>query len=106
MPYNGGNSTLNPKNWTGTKLQAWEGEHVIVQYYNQLSGSSDYFQHGDLNTGDVPTTPRRLPHLFAEGPFNQYGYDSGLKNQFVQGNDGVWRWDYMTEWPGILQLSE
>jgi alpha-1,3-glucan synthase len=107
ISYTGGNSTLlNPKNWTGTKLQAWTGEHVILQYYNQLSGSSDYFQHGDLSTGDVPGTPRRMPHLFAQGPFNQYGYDAGLNNEFEQGSDGIWRWNFMTEWPAILQLSE
>jgi alpha-1,3-glucan synthase len=107
IPYTGGNSTLlNAKNWTGTKLQAWTGEHVILQYYNQLSGSSDYFQHGDLSTGDVPGTPRRMPHLFAQGPFNQYGYDAGLNNEFEQGSDGIWRWNFMTEWPAILQLSE
>lgn len=106
MPYTGGNSTLKPRNWTGTKVQAWENEHVILQYHNRLSGSSDYFQHGDLSTNDEPVVARRFPHLFAQGPFNQYGYDAGLSNSFRHGSDGIWRWDFMTEWPGILQLSK
>jgi alpha-1,3-glucan synthase len=102
MPYTGGNSTLNPKNWTGTAKQAWSREHLIVQYFNRLSGSSDYFQHGDLKK----ETPRRLPHLFAHGPFNQYGYDAGLVNEFKQDENGLWNYDFMTEWPSIVQLSK
>jgi alpha-1,3-glucan synthase len=101
MPYTGGNSTLEPMVWSGTKLQEWKGTHVILQYYNRLSGSSDYFQHGDLKL----ETPRRLPHLFAEGPFNQWGFDSGLRNEFAQSNDGLWRYTFMTEWPAIVQLN-
>lgn len=106
MPYYGGNSTLSSKNWSGTKAQAWNDEHVILQYHNRLSGSSDYVQHGDLSAGDKLRTPRRLPHLFAQGPFNQYGFDAGLDNEFHQSSDGIWRWNFMAEWPGILQLSE
>jgi alpha-1,3-glucan synthase len=88
MPYTGGNSNLAPLNWTGTKLQAWTGEHVIAQYYNKVSGSSDYFQHGDL---DPNQTPRRFPHLWAEGPFNQYGYDAGKANEFQLEGEGIWK---------------
>jgi len=102
MPYTGGNSTLAPLNWTGTKLQAWSGDHVIVQYYNKVSGSSDYFQHGDL---DPNQTPRRFPHLWAEGPFNQYGYDAGRQNQFHLEDEGTWKFHFMTEWPAIFQIN-
>lgn len=102
MPYTGGNSSLAPKNWTGTAKQAWDGEHVIVQYYNKLSGSSDYIQHGDLE--DI--TPRRLPHLFAHGAFNQFGYDAGISNEFsLDPVDGLWKYQFMTEWPATTQLN-
>ncbi len=103
MPYTGGNDTLQPKNWTGTSAQAWEGEHLIVQYHSVMSGSSDYVQHGDLASYSGP--PRRLPHLFAEGPFNQYGYDAGLANSFALTDDGWWTYNFMTEWPTIFQIS-
>ncbi|TVY93725.1 Cell wall alpha-1,3-glucan synthase [Lachnellula willkommii] len=102
MPYLGGNTSLTPMNWTGTKLQRWEGEHVIVQYFNRASGSSDYFQHGDL---DSTQTPRRFPHLWAEGPFNEYGFDSGVDNQFRLEGDSMWKFPFMTEWPAIFQVN-
>jgi len=73
MPYSGGNYTLASKNWTGTDLQAWEGEHVMVQYYSKIAGSSDHYQHGDLSHHQVP---RRLPHMWVEGEFNQFGFDA------------------------------
>ena len=31
--YKGGNSTLDPKKWSGTKRQAWDDEHIILQYW-------------------------------------------------------------------------
>lgn len=102
MTYTGGNSTLAPSNWTGTSAQAWTGQHVILQYHNKLTGSSDYYQHGDL---DQNQTPRRFPHLFAEGPFNQYGYDAGLDNEFSLDSAGLWKYGFMTEWPAILQVN-
>lgn len=102
MDYTGGNSTLAPLNWTGTKLQRWDGQHVILQYYNRASGSSDYYQHGDL---DPEQTPRRFPHLWAEGPFNQYGYDAGVKNQFHLVDNGTWNFNFMTEWPAVFQIN-
>lgn len=102
MPYLGGNTSLTPMNWTGTKLQRWEGEHIIVQYFNRASGSSDYFQHGDL---DSQQTPRRFPHLWAEGPFNEYGFDSGVDNQFRLEADSMWKFQFMTEWPAIFQVN-
>lgn len=101
MPYEGGNSPLGPKQWVGTAKQNWPGEHVIVQYYNKLSGSSDYIQHGDV---DAPA--RRFPHLFAHGPFNAFGFDGGILNSFRLDNDGLWRYDLVTEWPTKLQINQ
>ena len=55
--YAGGNTTLQKQAWSGTKRQEWSGEHVIVQYWNRMTGSSDHVQHGDTDRQDLP--PRR-----------------------------------------------
>lgn len=102
MPYSGGNSTLSNSEWQGTDLQKWDGQHIIMQYHSKLTGSSDYYQHADLSPDQIP---RRFPHLFAEGPFNQYGYDAGFANEFSLKDVGRWSWDFMTEWPAILQIN-
>ena len=104
LPYKGGNDTLAPQSWSGTKRQRWEDEHVIMQYWSRLAGSSDHVQHADLGRQDLP--PRRFPHLFWNGPYNQYGFDAGLKNSFELGNDdGRWKFNFMTEWPAIAQVN-
>jgi alpha-1,3-glucan synthase len=102
IPYRGGNTSLTALNWTGTRDQAWSGDHVYVQYWSNLTGSSDHFQHGDL----FQSVPRRFPHLFVQGPFNQYSYDNGLPGNMVQDQYGTWEFDLMTEWPTSFQLNE
>ncbi|ORY54718.1 alpha-1,3-glucan synthase [Pseudomassariella vexata] len=97
-------STIKSQSWSGTKSQEWDGEHVIVQYYSKLLGSSAYVQHGDLDYD----TPRRFPHLHTSGPFNQYGYDAGLNNVVKQHSvASTWDWHYMDEWypSAHIQLS-
>jgi alpha-1,3-glucan synthase len=50
--------------------------------------------------------PRRYPHLFAEGPFNKFGFDQGLKNDFyLDPHDGIWKFYLMAEWPSTLQVN-
>ena len=102
--YTGGTTTLAPLSWTGTKLQNWTDAHVMVQYWSRLAGSSDHIQHADLNRDNLP--PRRFPHLFMHGPFNQYGYDAGLANELQLDNgDGMWKFNFMTEWPADFELN-
>ncbi|CAN8104906.1 unnamed protein product [Discula destructiva] len=95
-------STIETLDWSGTTAQEWEGEHVVVQYWSQLLGSSSYDVHGDL---DYDGAPRRFPHMFASGPFNQYGYDSGLDNVITHSDESMWEFHYMDEWPSHFQLS-
>ena len=103
LPYSGGNTTIEKQPWSGTKAQAWTGDHIIVEYWSQKTGSSDHQQQGDLaGTSDKP---RRYPHLFMHGGFNQYGYDSGLSETMVQNSSGLWEWDFMTEWPSEFQVN-
>ena len=101
--YQGGNFSLEKQPWSGTKAQAWPGEHVRIEYWSRLTGSSDHVQEGDL---DDTMTPRRFPHLFWQGPYNQYGFDAGLRNQLVlDKSDGLWKFDFMYEWPTIAQVN-
>lgn len=104
MPYTGGNVSIPPKNWTGTKAQAWDGEHIIVQYWNRVTGSSSHYQHGDLDWDDHP--PRRFPHFWVQGDFNQFGFDSGYPSQMTLSNlSGQWEYHFMTEWPSQIALN-
>lgn len=40
--YDGENTTLVRQPWSGTKRQSWHGEHVILQYWSRLTGSSGH----------------------------------------------------------------
>jgi alpha-1,3-glucan synthase len=104
MDYTGGSTNLAAKNWTGTSMQSWEGDHVYVQYWGKLAASSAHYQHGDVQSGNKP--PRRFPHLFVQGPFNQYSYDTGIPGQMTQDSQGIWKYDFMTEWPTQFQINE
>ena len=102
--YKGGNTTLDKQPWSGTKRQEWSGQHVIVEYHSRMTGSSDHVQHADLDRQDLP--PRRFPHLFWQGPYNQFGFDAGLNNELaLDEKDGLWKFNFMTEWPAIAQIN-
>ncbi|KAI9720143.1 MAG: Cell wall alpha-1,3-glucan synthase ags1 [Chrysothrix sp. TS-e1954] len=103
MPYEGGVTPISMLPWNGTALQKWTGEHVRVEYWSRLSGSSDHIQEGDLDS--ATQVPRRFPHLFLEGPFNQYGFDAGPSNSFSLKNSGNWEFYFLTEWPSIAQVN-
>lgn len=103
IPYKGGNDTLSRQPWSGTNLQQWEGEHVILEYWNRMTGSSSHIQHGDYDW-DI-NKPRRYPHLFLNGPYNQYGYDAGTRNQLELGSNGTWTFNFMAEWPAQAHVN-
>ena len=96
------NTTLAPKVWSGTTLQDWSGEHVIVQYWSRLAGSSDHVQHADLGLGFLQ---RQFPHVFLEGLFNQNGFDGGVSNQMQMTNENIWTFDFVHEWPAQVSLN-
>jgi alpha-1,3-glucan synthase len=99
--FDGAQSTIQPQNWTGTNLQAWKGEHVRVEYFSRLAGSSDIVQEGDVDF----SKQRRFPHMFLNGPYNQYGYDAGLTNEMTLTEDATWEHYFMTEWPAVAQIN-
>ncbi|KAJ5797273.1 uncharacterized protein N7503_006569 [Penicillium pulvis] len=102
--YEGGTTSVNIPSFTGTSEQAWKGTHIRVQYFSRLTGSSDYIQEGDY--GWKEDSVRRFPHLWFNGPFNQYGYDAGVDNQ-MRFNPKTLRWnyDFVYEWPAVGQLN-
>lgn len=100
----GGNSTIVELPWNGTRRQRWMGDHIILQYWSQKTASSAHVQHADIDWSGKP--PRWFPNLYAQGPFNDFGYDSGLMNQFTDGDsDGMSELHLMTEWPTVLQIN-
>ncbi|RAH49427.1 alpha-1,3-glucan synthase Ags3 [Aspergillus brunneoviolaceus CBS 621.78] len=102
--YEGGNTTIQELEFDGTKSQKWKGTHVQVQYFSRLTGSSAYLQEGDVDWEDG--VPRRFPHLWWNGPYNQYGYDSGLDAKMrYDKKEQRWKYDFVTEWPSVGQIS-
>ncbi|KAI9931074.1 hypothetical protein ASPWEDRAFT_124272 [Aspergillus wentii DTO 134E9] len=103
--YDGSNTTIDFPAWKGTKAQKWKGTHVRVQYFSRLTGSSDYIQEGDYDWEDGDSS-RRFPHLWWNGPYNQYGYDAGLDaNMRYDTNTQRWMYDFVYEWPSVGQVS-
>jgi alpha-1,3-glucan synthase len=103
IDYRSGNVILLAQPWSGTKRQEWDGDHVIIQYWSGLTGSSNHIQQADAEWGTKH--PRRFPHLFANGPFNDFGFDGGLHNSFQQDSAGDWCFHLMTEWPSNFQAN-
>nr|POE74642.1 cell wall alpha-1,3-glucan synthase ags1 [Quercus suber] len=103
MDYVPGNVSLPTQMWTGPGNQKWSGQHVQIQYWSELAGSSDHHIEGDLVGSDG--LPRRFPHIYIHGSYNQYGYDSGLANEMHQLDNGTWAFDFMTEWPSQFQVN-
>ncbi|KPI41393.1 Cell wall alpha-1,3-glucan synthase ags1 [Cyphellophora attinorum] len=93
--YTGGVQEIQKQPWSGTSLQKWLGEHVRVEYFSRLGGSSDHVIQGDVGKG---VKARRFPHMFLNGPYNQYGYDAGLNNKMSLSADNTWTHHWMTEW--------
>jgi len=99
--YTGGTSQVEIHPWTGTKAQEWPGEHIRVEYFSRLAGSSDHVQEGDIDYEPA----RHFAHLWLNGPYNMYGYDPGLQNQFKHTRDSQWEIFWMNEWPAVAQIN-
>ena len=103
MPYNGGITEIKEQEWSGTKLQSWKGDHVRVEYFSRYAGSSDHIQQGDFGKN---LKQRRFPHLFLNGPYNQYGFDAGLPNQMKHTGNNEWSHHWMVEWSDNGTLAQ
>lgn len=99
--YDGATVTVAKQKWSGSNRQKWNGDHIILQYWSRTTGSSTHIQHADV---DQKQSPRRWPHLFANGVFNQFGFDGGLRNGFKLSNN-LWKFHLNTEWPHEVQAN-
>ncbi|KIW19002.1 hypothetical protein PV08_03292 [Exophiala spinifera] len=95
--YTGKPMEIERHSWKGTKAQRWDGTHVILRYWSEIAGSADHVQHTDLEEH----LPRRWPHAFVEGSWNQWGSDRGIRNRMKQSKAdlGLWSFDLAAEWP-------
>lgn len=48
---------------------------------------------------------RRVPQFIARGPFNEWGYDSGVDAALEHTGDGIWELEIMATWPTYIQLN-
>ena len=91
--YTGQSEFIERQEWSGTKAQAWHGEHVEVEYFSRLAGSSDHIQQADIDSPE-----RRFPHLYLNGPYNAYGFDAGLNSAMKLVDDYTWTFNWLVEW--------
>lgn len=101
QPYSDDEMVIHHLPWSGTKLQAWTGDHVMLQYWSKSSGSSHHMQHGDLSS----SVERRWPHASVQGVWNQWGYDIGLKNKMMLTGNSSWTFDLYGEFPNDILIN-
>jgi alpha-1,3-glucan synthase len=105
VQYEGGLTAVTELPWSGARRQQWSGDHIILQYWSRRAGSSDHVVHADADA-DSNKIPRRFPHLYAQGLFNLFGYDSGLLNDFAfDAKMGNSTFHLSTEWPATIQFN-
>ncbi|CED84111.1 alpha--glucan synthase [Phaffia rhodozyma] len=81
----------------------WSGQHIMVQYYSNISGSAAPIVHADA---DYTGGQRRVPRVLARGTYNQFGYDQGLQASFKQVDDsGNWEMPLLTIFPTLMQIN-
>ncbi|KAL8913208.1 MAG: hypothetical protein Q9171_001918 [Xanthocarpia ochracea] len=84
------------KHRAGQETMSW------FRYWSRILGGSGYIQQGDLAPKAML---RRYSHFFVHGPYNNFGYDQGLRQAMSQDREGIWTFDSMTEWPWTFQLN-
>ncbi|CAN8098405.1 unnamed protein product [Discula destructiva] len=93
--------TITTLTWSGTDAQAWDGYHLTVQYYSQPLGSSAFVQHGDYGVDHQ----RQFPHIFLNGDYNDWGFDSGTPAGMSLKSNSTWSKHFMYEWPAQVQVN-
>ncbi|KIJ57158.1 glycosyltransferase family 5 protein [Sphaerobolus stellatus SS14] len=79
----------------------WQGEHIVMQYWSSLVSSSAQIVHADRDY----KLQRRVPQFLARGPFNTWGFDSGIQSQMEHTANGQWELELMASWPTFVQLN-
>lgn len=70
--------------------------------WSSAASSATAVIHADVNYSGKP---RRFPQLLARGPYNTWGFDSGLVSTMEQNSDGLWELEIMAIWPTYVQLN-
>lgn len=99
----------------------WTGSHIQVQckchYRHNFSASDPNFCCLDWSQATLSTahmvhadygysgSPRRVPQFLTRGPFNNWGFDSGIPNLMTLNSDGKWELEIMGSWPTYVQLN-
>lgn len=73
---------------------------MIADWANAVQ-SSAVIVHADYNYN----LARRVPQFLARGPFNAWGYDSGVNAVMTHNADGRWELEIMDNWPAYVQLN-
>ncbi|CED84497.1 modular protein with glycoside hydrolase family 13 and glycosyltransferase family 5 domains [Phaffia rhodozyma] len=81
---------------------SWAGQHIILEYFSETAAASPLQVHADIGYEHQ----RRVPAFLARGPYNNWGYDSGVTNKFTQSADDSQEWSIQisASWPTIIQL--
>ncbi|KAK7014847.1 modular protein with glycoside hydrolase family 13 and glycosyltransferase family 5 domains [Favolaschia claudopus] len=80
----------------------WSGNHIMVQYWSDAALSTTAVVHADYGYSGHR---RRVPQFLARGPFNAWGFDSGIPSLMKQNDDGLWELEIMAAWPTYVQLN-
>ncbi|KAG8751386.1 Cell wall alpha-1,3-glucan synthase ags1, partial [Ceratobasidium sp. 423] len=94
-------TTIPGSAFVPTSDMFWDGQHLIVQYWSELAGSSTAVVHADRGYSN----PCRVPQFIARGPFNTWGFDKGISAQMTQTEAGIWELPIMATWPSYVQLN-
>lgn len=111
------NTAMNASLFTSSD-NFWQGNHVMVQCeypdmmpffqtnvcidWSQATLSNGHVTHADHGYSGPP---RRVPQFLARGPFNTWGFDSGIPSLMTQNADGKWELEIMASWPTYIQLN-
>ncbi|KAJ7111552.1 modular protein with glycoside hydrolase family 13 and glycosyltransferase family 5 domains [Mycena crocata] len=95
-------NTVIPKERFTTSENFWDGDHIMVQYWSEAAMSTTAVVHADYGYSGAK---RRVPQFLARGPFNSWGFDSGISSQMKQNDQGLWELEIMASWPTYVQLN-
>jgi alpha-1,3-glucan synthase len=74
--------------------------HIEIDW-SSLAATSAQVVHADRDA----RFQRRVPQFLARGPFNTWGFDSGIPSQMKHISDGRWELEIMSSWPTYVQLN-
>ncbi|KAJ4474841.1 modular protein with glycoside hydrolase family 13 and glycosyltransferase family 5 domains [Lentinula aciculospora] len=95
----------------------WNGVHLMVQYWSQVTMTTENVIHAD--SGGYTGPPRRVPQFLGRGNFNEWGNNQGVNSQFTLRSDNssssssmssgdsgnLWELKIMAAWPTFIELN-